>query len=299
MILIDDEGRRRIDSTGLMEEQISALSLERVKILRFAAKKPVYAAEIAREMGVTIQRVYYHIRRLETAKLLVFVDYLEVNGAVAKRYKTSMNAASVVFGEEWKTHEPEQNRAVPNYLRPFIKNEFFDGLMVLGSPDPHGKYRARASDLGMLELSMFLGRYATFDFPLYRLDTQIKESELQKSLILAGGPKVNTIVAQINDKLPVRFGVENAEIKSELSGRTYSENVGLIELVKNPNNPDSWILVIGGVNQQGTRAAVMAIVKKSRELDLGNSYDPGVIAKVVEGFDEDGDGIVDEVEIKE
>ena len=33
--------------------------------------------------------------------------------------------------------------------------------------------------------------------------------------------------------------------------------------------------------------------------DLRNAYDAGVLAKVVQGFDEDGDGIVDSVEILE
>jgi hypothetical protein len=49
----------------------------------------------------------------------------------------------------------------------------------------------------------------------------------------------------------------------------------------------------------GTRVAVLSLLQKTRELEKGNFHDSSKIAKVVQGFDENGDGIVDAVEILE
>jgi S-layer protein (TIGR01564 family) len=109
-------------------------------------------------------------------------------------------------------------------------------------------------------------------------------------LILAGGPKVNTLVAEINDKLPIRYTRDNAEVYSSVSKKTYSGNIGVVELVANPFAKTKFVLVVSGLNQNGTRAAVLAVVKHP-EWFTGSR-----IAIVVEGFDEDGDGQVDGVE---
>ena len=59
------------------------------------------------------------------------------------------------------------------------------------------------------------------------------------------------------------------------------------------------LLFAGGMNYQSTRAAVLAIVTKWKEIEKGNSFNSGIIARVIEGFDEDGDGVIDNVEFLE
>ena len=118
----------------------------------------------------------------------------------------------------------------------------------------------------------------------------------KKNLILVGGPKVNTFVEEINSVLPIKFDEKNFVVKSSATGKTYEENVGVIELIKNPYNSDSKILLIGGLNQHGTKAAIIALAKKSSKLKADKSE---VFAKVVQGYDENGDGIVDSVDIIE
>lgn len=70
------------------------------------------------------------------------------------------------------------------------------------------------------------------------------------------------------------------------SGQKYEENVGVIETIKNPFNKEAKILVVGGLNHHGTRAAVIALAKQKITKNT-----------IVQGFDEDGDGVVDSIEI--
>ena len=297
MKIVDDEGNS-VDSRELGKKEFGSLSPIRIEILKLLRIEQMYPAQVARKLGLDVQAIYYHIRELEKSRLIEFVEYGERNGAVAKKYQSKDDSYFIRISDSWKKTNQTQ-RKVPKYFEQFAKGGYFNGIMVVGSPEPHGKYRARASELGMLELSMCLGQYATFDFPMYVLDTQLKAEQRKLNMIMAGGPKVNTAVAEINNSLPIRFEKDNFEVYSTISGKKYSENIGIIELVENPYSNGKKILLVSGLNQNGTRAAVIALVKKMNELEEGNLFDRKKLAKVVEGFDEDGDGIVDSVEIKE
>ncbi|MEW5996165.1 MAG: S-layer protein [Candidatus Micrarchaeota archaeon] len=298
MRLVDEEGKA-MGCREVAAGDAGVLSGERMRILRLLCEGAAYPAEIARRMGLPVQTIYYHIRLLEKAGLIDFVEYRELNGGMAKRYACRADGFAVVVNPRAWKEGGGAGKKTPRMLEPFVRNGFFDGLVVVGSPDPHGKYRARASELGALELAMYLGQHASFSFPLYALDTQVRAPDRERNLILAGGPKVNTLVAEMNDSLPIRFDERNFELRSTLSGKRYAENIGVVELVKSPFAAKKSVLVVGGLNQHGTRAAVIAIVKRMGELEKGNAVRPKTLAKVVEGFDEDGDGVVDAVEILE
>jgi len=290
---------KSLECREINADSVDVLSKERMEILKMLATEPMYPAQIARAMDMQVQAVYYHIKLLEKAGLVGFVEYEEQRGAIAKKFATSADSFAVVLNPKaWAKYREEKVR-VPSLLAPFVKNGNFNGKMVLGSPDPHGKYRARGNELCMVEFSMLLGHYANFSFPLYVLDTELKESDKKKNLILAGGPKVNTLVLEVNRHLPIRFDEKSFDVKSKLSGKKYGENIGLVELIDNPFNKSKKILFLGGLNQNGTRAAVLGITKKLKEIEEGNAYDSTVIAKVVEGYDDNGDGVVDAVEILE
>lgn len=296
-ILSDDE--KMLGCIELKEDQINVLSEDRVQILKMLSIRPMYPAEIARMLKIQIQAVYYHIKILKDAQLIKFSGYEEKQGAIAKTFSVSSNAIAIVINEKgWKKYSPI-SRTVPKIISPFINNDIFDAKFVLGSPEPHGKYRARGSEFTVLELAMLFGNYATFYPPIYLLDTQIQQKNLEGNLILAGGPKVNTIVEKINSSLKIGFTLDMTRIHSKLSKKTYGGNVGLIELIANPFENSKFILTISGLNSAGTRAATLSLIKKFKEIEGGNNVNPSVLAKVVEGFDEDGDGIVDAVEILE
>lgn len=292
-----DEKSRSVPCKVLGGEALGTITGERMRILECVSKVPKYPAEIARELGISQQTLYYHVRVMEKAGLLEFESYEERNGAVAKKYRCAADSFAAVVRESWQDFTAAETP--PAFFAPFIRNGAFEGKMVVGSPDPHGKYRARASELGVLELGMLLGRYCTFSFPAYVLDTQFRQEHRKTSLILAGGPKVNTVVEEVNPHLPIRFSVQSSELYSRFSKKSYSGNVGTVQLVKSPYSSAAHVLVAGGLNHFGTRAAILAMLEKRDELCAGNRFRKKAIAAVVEGFDEDGDGAIDAVEILE
>ncbi len=297
MKLVNEENKS-IDCIELNPKMLSALSDERFKILELLSQQSMYPAQIARELGVDIQSIYYHIKLLEKAKLIRFLGYEEKGGAAAKKYTLVSDAFSIVINGNWRKHI-SRKKSIPNLLNQFISNGNFNGKIVVGSPDPHGKYHARGSELAIMEFTMLLGQYASFSPPLYMLDTQIKQSDLSHNLILAGGPKVNTVVNEINHNLPIRFEKDSFTIYSTISKKRYGENVGVIELIQNPFSKNHKILLIGGLNYHGTRSAVLSILNELDELEKGNKYNKRILAKVVQGYDEKGSGSVDTVEILE
>ncbi|MBS3067725.1 S-layer protein [Candidatus Micrarchaeota archaeon] len=297
MRLVNENGEA-LSCMEIDNQKIAALSEERLQILRMLTKQPMYAAEIARALGMEEQALYYHIKLLQKARLVKFTDYEEKKGGVAKKFIASSESIALVISNNWK-HYTHSQISVPKIFTQFIDDGAFNGKFIVGSPDPHGKYRARASEFPILELAMLLGSYATFSFPLYVLDTQLSEADKKQNLIIAGGPKVNMLTAEINDTLPLRFDKATFEIYSKFSKKRYSGNIGVIELLPNPFAKNKRIMVVGGLNHHGTRAAIFAIIKKMKEVESGNMHNPKAIAKVVEGFDENGDGIVDAVEVLE
>jgi len=296
MALIVEDGKS-IDSI-ILKGDFSVLSVDRLKILKAISKEPKYPAQIARELDMQVQSAYYHINLLSKAGLVKLVDLEEKNGAMAKKYGLTASAFSVVASEKWKPFSTTKNEA-PKIFSSFIKSGFFDGKIVVGSPDPHGKYRASGSEYCSMELAMLLGSHASFEFPLYYLDTELKGEKRKENLIIIGGPKVNTFLAEINQNLPIKFDEQSFSVTSGISKKTYGENVGIIELIQNPFNKSNSSLIIAGSNHFGTRVAILALLTKMKEIEKGNFFDKKTTAKVVQGFDEDGDGIVDAVEFLE
>ncbi len=289
---------KAIDTEIVTEKALAALSEERLGILKALAREPKYPAEIAKELHTPAQTIYYHIRLLADAGLIRTGAYEERGGAVAKQYSLAADAVSVILRPEWRPFAQARAKP-PAFVASFVVGGRLDAKMVLGSPDPHGKYRARGAEYCAAELAMALGQYASFNPPLYYLDTEAKEKIRHENLILVGGPKVNGLVDEVNHALPIFFEEKTFGIRSRPSGKKYEENVGVIEVAENPFNKSKRAVVAAGLNQASTRTAVLALVKEPGKISEGNSFDRKVLAHVVQGFDEDGDGIVDAVEILE
>jgi hypothetical protein len=56
---------------------------------------------------------------------------------------------------------------------------------------------------------------------------------------------------------------------------------------------------VAGNRNAGTRSAITALIKDLHDIIKPNQFDKKVQARVVEGLDVDGDGEIDEIEIKE
>lgn len=274
------------------------------KILELLAKQPQYPIELAKKLKVHEQKIYYHIKNLKEAGIINIVKKENKKGVIANYYALAQPSITVCFKEFQSTQKisnlSEQHR---KFLEPFIKEGQLDCLIIVGSPDPHGPDKARSRDgYYGIDFALFLGTFLNY-VPHFnvKLDTEVRTEDLQKNLIIIGGPIVNKITAQVNLKLPVYFDKKNHwTITSSLTGNTYpSAESGLIVKTKNPFNKEKKILVIAGKRYSGTRAAIIAFLEGFKKITAGNIHNKDIPAKVVEGIDLDSDGIIDSIEFRE
>ena len=270
------------------------------KILNLLAIEAMYPIDIAKTLKVHEQKVYYHIRNLEQAGIIRIVKKETKQGATANYYALAEPAFVIKFKNFETTHKIAQIRNESEFLEPFIKNGQLDSLIIVGSPDPHGPDKARSRDgyYGM-DLALFLGTFLNY-VPKFnvKLDTEVRDEDLENNLILIGGPLVNKIVEKVNPKIPIRF--ENGSIKSTISNEAYPQDeCGLIVKAKSPFNKDKYVLVVAGNRFSGTRAAIIAFLKGFKKITSGNIHNSSIKAKIVEGIDLDSDGIIDDIEFRE
>ena len=273
----------------------STLSLD---ILKLLSSRALYPMEIARSLKVHEQRVYYHIRNLEKAKLIRVVKSGTVGGVMTHSYALSQDAFFVKFKDFSVSRQFSLQPSSEPFLEPFIEDGKLNAHLIVGSPDPHGPEKARSRDgyYGM-DLALFLGSFLqNIDALHVKLDTETTAEDLKGNLIIIGGPVVNSVTEKINSSLPLYFDASSGSITSKLSRKKYfADEIGVIEKLKNPFNPKSSVLLVAGKRYAGTRAAIIAFLKHFDDLIKGNVYKKGHPARVVEGIDKDSDGVVDAV----
>lgn len=269
-----------------------------MKILNLLSKKPSYPKEVAKKLNLHEQKVYYHFRQMEKKGYVKVVGREERGAAMAKIYALEKPAFFMRFAEyETAERVPKGN----SFLEPFITNGAMNAKVVIGSSDPHGPERARSRDAAYaVELGIFLGTHLlrSEKFSVHQ-DVDLHEHDLKDNLIVIGGPVTNRVSRMLNPKMPVNFD-RKKNVYSSLSERTYYlDETGIIVKMPNPLDETKQVLVFAGKRYMGTRAAVMAVIRHMNELERGNSKNPKIFAKVVEGLDEDGDGVADAVQFME
>jgi len=263
----------------------SLLEPTRWKILQLLAEEPCYASEAARRLELNEQLAHYHFNRLRGDGVIEVVRTEARRGAVTRFFGVKDKAFAVMLRDE-----RSKGRGVPPLLRGFYPRGSFDGKIVVGSPDPHGPFQARARDgYYAADLALYLGSLGDTASPSVRLDTEVRSEELRGNVVLVGGPIVNLVTARINDSLPLRIEPSPQSVFSEKSGKHYHENAGMVYRAGNPWG-DGELLVVAGRSIGGTKAAILAVVQKAALLTGAN---------VVRGVDLDGDGVVDAAEIVE
>ncbi|RLG99769.1 hypothetical protein DRO19_01385 [Candidatus Bathyarchaeota archaeon] len=284
------------------------------KILLLLSKKEMYPMEISKKLGVHEQIVYYHIRKLVRAGVVRVVKEAEKKGAMAKYYRAAYPALGMElpFGERTtkKPLFPVLDKKLESFLSPFItENGEFNGKIVVGSPEPHGPFKTVARDGHYAaHLALFLGQYVKLpENFVVNLDVDIKaEKEEKNNLLLVGGPGTNLITQEVNRYLPIYFNMKKSKhgflfggLVSKNTGEVYTQDtVGLIAKIVNPWEKTKRIIVLAGNKAVGTKACVIAISKFWKEV-LKNYNGRRKFATVIQGFDLDGDGKVDSVEILE
>lgn len=264
---------------------------------------PSCPMDIAKRLQVHEQRVYYYINKFKKAGLITELHTEQRHGAVAKFFEATHKAFALasdnIAFQALSIKSPVKSRL----LAPFVQEGRLNATIVVGSPDPHGPWKARASDACCaIDFALFLGAFTSGEkLPNYRLDIEVREREMKGNLVLIGGPTVNMITRRIRKKLPIYIDASHdMNIVSTISKKTYTaEDVGIINVIENPRNRKAKILVLAGKRFPGTRAAILAMITKLEQVFEGNKWDKGIKARVVKGYDMDGDGIIDTAEFLE
>lgn len=287
-------------SVSILPRDLKVLGSElAIRIIKELAEKPQSAMDVARKLKEHEQKIYYHFRKLEEAKIIELVKTERRVGTFAKIYRVKSPYLAIKlfdgeFIEERKTRATEIK-----FLRPFIEDGRLNCLIIVGSPDPHGRFAARASDgYAAIDLALFLGTFVKSANFFYKLDTQSTKEDLKDNLILIGGPKANILIEKINKKLPVYFDIAHEfNIVSTITKNTYTDDeIGVVIKMDNPFAKDKKVLILSGKRFKGTRAAIIAVTKYCKKLAENSEGD---VARVVRGIDRDSDGIIDDVEFLE
>ncbi len=316
-LLLQDDGKTQQvkDIAILTDAQNLKMMLGSLswKILTILSQKEMYPLEIAKQLGMHEQKVYYHIRKLAKAGAITVVREENKKGATAKYYKTASPAFGVEFAYGYR---PIQNMCMlgisdqlQEFFKEFIHEGTFDGKIVVGSPLAHGPFKTSARDGHYAaHLALFLGQFAKMptEFAV-KLDVDVKvEKEEKNNLILVGGPGTNLLTQEINEYLPIKFNMQSSAqgfllggLSSQKTGQNYTSDVtGLVAKIVNPWDNSKRIIILAGNKAVGTKACVIALTnfwKKTLEKYKGED----TFAVVIVGFDLDGDGKVDSIEVRE
>jgi DNA-binding transcriptional ArsR family regulator len=317
LLLQDDGSTQKVKEIAMMRDaQKLKMILGKLswKILTMLSEEEMYPLEIARQLGVHEQKVYYHVRKLARAGAITVKREEKKKGATAKYYKAVSPAFGIEFPQGYRIMRRPSllstSEQVQDFFKEFIsENGAFEGKIVVGSPTPHGPFKTSARDGHYAaHLTFFLGQFAKMptDFAI-KLDVDVKaEKEEKNNLILVGGPGTNLLTQEINEHLPVRFNMQSSDqgfllggMVSQKTSRVYTADVaGLIAKIANPWDNTKRIIVLAGNKAVGTKACVLALTNFwGKTLQEYHGQDD--FATVIQGFDLDGDGKVDSVEVLE
>jgi DNA-binding transcriptional ArsR family regulator len=317
-LLIHEEGKVQKAKEIMMVEDPQKLKMMMGKlswkILVMLSEREMYPLEIAKTLGVHEQKVYYHIRKLAKAGAITVTKEEEKKGAIAKYYKVVAPAFGIELPQEYKTVKKvpiaKIDEQIQKFFKEFIRDDgTFEGKIVVGSPTPHGPFKTSARDGHYAShLAFFLGQFSRLpDEFAVKLDVDVKaEKEEKNNLILVGGPGTNLLTQELNDYLPIRFNMQPSEqgflfggLVSRKTTNVYTtDSVGLIAKIVNPWDNTKRIIVLAGNKAVGTKACVLALTnfwKKALKKYAGEDS----FATVTQGFDLDGDGKVDSIEVLE
>jgi DNA-binding transcriptional ArsR family regulator len=317
LLLKDDGKTQKVKDIMLVDDpQRLKLIFNKLswRILQMLSEKEMFPLEIAKALQIHEQKVYYHTRKLEKAGAIAVVREEVRKGATAKYFKATSSAFGIDLPQGYRPIRKlsllSMEDKVNTLFREFIREDgTFEGKIVVGSPIPHGPFKTSARDGHYAShLAFFLGQFVRMpDEFAIKLDVDVKaEKEEKNNLILVGGPGTNLLTQEVNEYLPIRFDMRSSAegflfggLVSKITSAVYTaDNVGLVAKIINPWDNCKRVIVLAGNKAVGTKACVLALTNFwSRTLK--NYKGNETFAKVIQGFDLDGDGKVDSIEVLE
>lgn len=307
-VLVENiENKQRVyDSLLINPRHLGIFSSElAVKIINELAKQPLCAMDISKRLKENEQKIYYHLRKMRNAGIVKLNGTEQRYGMTAKMFQlVSPVIATKLYddGYDVKASASVVNSKAEEFLKPFIKNGKLNSKIIAGDPFPHGKFDTGARDgVHIFDLALLLGKTMNSpEFLNYKFDTDVDSNELKDNLILFGEPKVNMIINEVNPKLPIYFDYQRGyEIVSTMTKEVYdAPRIGIVIKTTNPWNKNKKILIISGIGSRGVKASVIAITHHMDNF-MDKADKNGDIARIVEGLDKDGDGMIDSVRFLE
>lgn len=317
LLLHEEDKKQKVKEIAIVKDpQKLKMILNKLswKILVMLSEREMYPLQIAKKLGIHEQKVYYHIRKLAKAGAITVVREEEKKGAIAKYYRAVSPAFGIELPQGYRTIKRlsllSMDEQIQKFFKEFIREDgTFEGKIVVGSPTPHGPFKTSARDGHYASyLTFFLGQFARMpeEFAI-KLDVDVKaEKEEKNNLILVGGPGTNLLTQEVNEYLPIRFNMQPSEqgflfggLVSRKTSHVYTADaVGLIAKIVNPRDDTKRVIVLAGNKAVGTKACVLALANFWKKTLKGYQGEDR-FATVIQGFDLDGDGKVDSIEILE
>jgi len=258
-------------------------------ILEMLSKQNLYPMQIAEALKIHEQKVYYHMNILKKEGFIDAED-IKLPGA-AKQYSLKKTAYSFIpkyIDPKHREMSIHDYTTPPEMLKPFVDKGKINCRIIVGSPMPHGKLN-RTERCGHLagDIAAMLGKYGSSEGKLTYLDTDV--DNLKGNLIIISGFYVNTAEKEVNSALPIKLNESGTKIISTISGDEFTEpETGFIVKTKNPLDKKYDIIVLAGIEMNGTIAAVQAFTKYFSRIEKGNKLDRNIKAKVVQGIEKKG-----------
>jgi hypothetical protein len=277
------------------------------KIMQLLSTRPMYTAQVAKELKIYEQSAYYYTRKLNSIGALDEVGTVLVRGGTAKLFRSSCPSFGIEmdWGEkrsDISIDRENKRQYIKDFFGDFITNNSFNGLIVVGAPDPHGPYRSSARDGHYaVQLAFFLGTFTNIPSEfVVKLDADAKAEKVLdgRNIISIGGPGTNIVTAEFNKYLPIKFNESNfwAGLVKDSHEIYNLDSQGLIAKIRNPYSNRGSIIVVAGVRSIGTKSAVIALTNFSEKI-LKSYQNKKEWAIVVQGFDMNSDGKLDHVDV--
>lgn len=277
------------------------------KIMQLLSTRPMYTAQVAKELKIYEQSAYYYTRKLNSIGALDEVGTVLVRGGTAKLFRSSCPSFGIEmdWGEkrsDISIDRENKRQYIKDFFGDFITNDSFNGLIVVGAPDPHGPYRSSARDGHYaVQLAFFLGTFTNIPSEfVVKLDADAKAEKVLdgRNIISIGGPGTNIVTAEFNKYLPIKFNESNfwAGLVKDSHEIYNLDSQGLIAKIRNPYSNRGSIIVVAGVRSIGTKSAVIALTNFSEKI-LKSYQNKKEWAIVVQGFDMNSDGKIDHVDV--
>lgn len=214
---------------------------------------------------------------------------------VNDKYVLRKRGIAISFEDE--AREVSRSNGLYKIFETFTSGDKFEGLIVVGSNEPHGAFNAIAKDLHYVSyLTYYIGKQFEFSrFPIVFDADVLSKNLFNKPLIVIGGPVTNLVTNDLNKFLPIRFtkGREGWELVKGSKSFSRPEH-GLIAKIASPFNKKIDIIVLAGVRYVGTFSAIVGLIKRADELSKEQHF-----AHVVRGIDVNEDGVPEDAELIE